>query len=112
MVACDFFVVITAAFRTLYVFLVMEIGSRRILHYNVSAPPPAEWTLQQFRKRCRAIIPIASSSTIAIASSLSKSTRVWRTWVYGFYGRRCEHRRRTRCASDWAGAFVATVSTG
>jgi hypothetical protein len=29
-VACDFFVVITAAFRTLYVFVVMEIGSRRI----------------------------------------------------------------------------------
>jgi hypothetical protein len=50
MVACDFFVVITAAFRTLYVFLVMEIGSRRILHYNVRAHPTAEWTLQQFRE--------------------------------------------------------------
>src|SRR5215467_7407359 len=47
MVACHFFVVITAAFRTLYVFLVMEIGSRRILHYNVTAHPTAEWTLQQ-----------------------------------------------------------------
>src|SRR5215469_2920825 len=50
MVACDFFVVITAAFRTLYVFLVMEIGSRRILHYNVTVHPTAEWTLQQFRE--------------------------------------------------------------
>jgi transposase InsO family protein len=50
MVACDFFVVITAAFRTLYIFLVMEIGSRRILHYNVTAHPTAEWTLQQFRE--------------------------------------------------------------
>jgi putative transposase len=49
-VACDFFVVITAAFRTLYVFVVMEIGSRRILHYNVMAHPTAEWTLQQFRE--------------------------------------------------------------
>src|SRR5215471_10830574 len=29
MVACDFFVVITATFRTLYVFVVMEIGSRQ-----------------------------------------------------------------------------------
>jgi putative transposase len=37
MVACDFFVVITATFRTLYVFLVVEIGSRRILHFNVTA---------------------------------------------------------------------------
>src|SRR5215472_3146975 len=46
--ACDFFVVITAAFRTLYVFVVMEIGSRRILHHNVTAHPTAQWTLQQF----------------------------------------------------------------
>jgi putative transposase len=49
MVACDFFVVITAAFRALYVFVVMEIGSRQILHQNVTAHPTAEWTLQQFR---------------------------------------------------------------
>jgi len=50
MVACDFFVVITAAFRTLYVFVVMEIGSRQILHRNVTGHPTAEWTLQQFRE--------------------------------------------------------------
>jgi hypothetical protein len=49
-VACDFFVVITAAFRTPYVFVVMEIGFRRILHYNVTAHPTTEWTLQQFRE--------------------------------------------------------------
>ena len=50
MVACDFFVVITAAFRTLYVFVVIEIGSRKILHQNVTAHPTAAWTLQQFRE--------------------------------------------------------------
>ena len=49
-VACDFFVVITATFRTLYVFLVIEIGSRKILHQNVTAHPTAAWTLQQFRE--------------------------------------------------------------
>src|SRR5262245_20730125 len=49
-VACDFFVVISAAFRTLYVFVVMEIGSRQILHLNATAHPTAEWTLQQFRE--------------------------------------------------------------
>ena len=50
MVACDFFVVITATFRTLYVFVVMEIGSRQILHLNATAHPTAEWTLQQLRE--------------------------------------------------------------
>jgi transposase InsO family protein len=49
-VACDFFVVVTATFRTLYVFVIMELGSRRILHHNVTAHPTAEWTLQQFRE--------------------------------------------------------------
>jgi hypothetical protein len=109
MVACDFFVVITAAFRTLYVFLVMEIGSRRILHYNVTVHPTAEWTRNSSANRCQAIISTASSSMTAIASSQRKSTRVWRSWGYEFCGRRCEPPRRTQCASDWAGAFVANV---
>ena len=49
-VACDFFVVVTATFRTLYVFVTMELGSRRILHHNVTPHPTAEWTVQQFRE--------------------------------------------------------------
>jgi transposase InsO family protein len=49
-VACDFFVVVTATFRTLYVFVILELGSRRILHHNVTLHPSAEWTLQQFRE--------------------------------------------------------------
>ena len=49
-VACDFLVVVTARFRILYVFLLMEVGTRRIVHCNVTAHPTAEWTLQQFRE--------------------------------------------------------------
>ena len=44
--ACDFLVSITAGFRVLYVLVIMEIGSRRILHHNVTAHPTAEWMLQ------------------------------------------------------------------
>jgi len=47
--ACDFFVTITANFRVLYVFVVLEVGSRRIRHWNVTEHPTAEWTAQQFR---------------------------------------------------------------
>jgi len=110
-VACDFFVVITAAFRTLYVLVVMEIGSRRILHQNVTAHPTTEWTLQQLREASRGIIRTDSSSTIEIGSSPRKSTRALPIWVYGFCGRPCEPRRRTRCASDSAAAFAGSVST-
>ena len=38
-VACDFLVVVTARFRTLYVFLLMEVGTRRIVHCNVTPHP-------------------------------------------------------------------------
>ena len=34
----------------LYVFVVMEIGSHRLLHVNVTSHPTAAWTLQQFRE--------------------------------------------------------------
>jgi putative transposase len=48
--ACDFFVVVTATFRTLYVFVVIEHGTRRFAHVNVSSSPTADWTLQQLRE--------------------------------------------------------------
>jgi len=48
--ACDFFVVVTASFRVLYVFVLLEVGTRRIVHFNVTTHPTADWTLQQFRE--------------------------------------------------------------
>jgi transposase InsO family protein len=49
-VACDFCVTMTLTFRILYVFVVIEHGSRRLLHINVTAHPTAQWTMQQFRE--------------------------------------------------------------
>ena len=49
-IAADFFVVATATFRLVYVLVIMEIGTRRILHVNVTQHPTANWTLQQFRE--------------------------------------------------------------
>lgn len=50
MVACDFCVVVTATFRLLYIFVVMEHATRRMLHANVTAHPTAPWTMQQLRE--------------------------------------------------------------
>jgi transposase InsO family protein len=49
-VACDFCVVVTATFHLLYVFVLMEHATRRILHVNATAHPTAAWTLQQLRE--------------------------------------------------------------
>src|SRR5258708_5411152 len=32
--ACDVFVTVTATFRTVYVFVVLEVGTRRVVHWN------------------------------------------------------------------------------
>ena len=47
LVSIDFFVVPTATFRVLYVFLVLEHERRRIVHFNVTDGPSAQWTGQQ-----------------------------------------------------------------
>ena len=47
--ACDFLVTVTATFRLLYVFVVIEHGSRRLVRVDVTAHPSADWTLQQLR---------------------------------------------------------------
>jgi putative transposase len=49
-VACDFCVVVTVTFRLLYVFVLMEHATRKILHANVTTHPTAQWTLQQLRE--------------------------------------------------------------
>jgi putative transposase len=47
--ACDFFVAISATFRVFYVFVVLDVGTRRIWHWNVTDHPTGAWTAQQFR---------------------------------------------------------------
>jgi putative transposase len=41
---------LTLRCRVLYVFVVMEVGTRKIVHFNVTDHPTADWTLQQFRE--------------------------------------------------------------
>jgi transposase InsO family protein len=48
--AMDFFTVSTLAFRVLYVWFVLAHGRRRVIHFNVTANPTAEWVVQQLRE--------------------------------------------------------------
>jgi transposase InsO family protein len=45
-IACDFLVAVTSTFRVLYVLVVIEHHSRRLIHFNVTA----QWTRQQLRE--------------------------------------------------------------
>ena len=45
--ACDFFTVPTVTFRVLYVFIVLRHDRRRVVHFNVTEHPYAEWAAQQ-----------------------------------------------------------------
>jgi transposase InsO family protein len=47
LVSVDFFVVPTALFKVLFVFVVLAHERRRVLHINVTHTPTAQWTAQQ-----------------------------------------------------------------
>jgi putative transposase len=49
LVSVDFFTVPTVRFQVLYVFLVLAHDRRRVIHFNVTQHPTAEWTGQQLR---------------------------------------------------------------
>ena len=49
-VSIDFFTAPSLRFQVLYVFLVLGHDRRRIVHFNVTAHPTAEWTAQQLRE--------------------------------------------------------------
>jgi transposase InsO family protein len=48
--ACDFLQTYDIFFRTIFVFVIIEIGSRRIVHFGVTRHPTDQWTAQQLRE--------------------------------------------------------------
>ena len=46
---CDFFVQYTVTLVALYVFVVMGLESRKIVHWNITRYPSLDWIRQQFR---------------------------------------------------------------
>ena len=49
-VACDFCTVVTMNFRVLYVLVLIEHGTRRLIHTNVTGNPTADWARQKLRE--------------------------------------------------------------
>ena len=49
---CDFLVQHTVGFRVLYIFVVMGLANRKVIHWRVTDHPTLEWTKQQIRNAC------------------------------------------------------------
>ena len=45
--AIDFLTVPTVTFKNLYLFLVLSLDRRRVIHFNVTTHPTADWTAIQ-----------------------------------------------------------------
>src|SRR5207253_2950722 len=52
LIALDFFTVPTATFRVLFVLIVLTHSRRRLVHFNVTEHPTAEWTARQLLEAC------------------------------------------------------------
>jgi len=48
--ACDFLQTYDLWFRTLFVFFIIELGSRRVVHFAVTSHPTDAWVAQQVRE--------------------------------------------------------------
>jgi putative transposase len=48
--ACDFLQTYDIFFRTIFVFVIIELGSRRVVHFRVTRNPTDQWVAQQWRE--------------------------------------------------------------
>ena len=101
LVSIDFFVVATVRCRVLFVFVVLAHHRRRIVHFNVTEHPTAQWTAQQLVEA----FPFDTAPRYLIRDS------------DGVYGQRVSRRIEglgiedvaTATASPWQNAYVERV---
>jgi len=48
--ACDFLQTFDVLFQTVFVFVIIELGSRRVVHFGVTRNPTDRWAAQQLRE--------------------------------------------------------------
>ena len=48
--ACDFLPVLDLTFRNVFLFFIIELSSRRVVHFGITRHPTAEWVAQQLRE--------------------------------------------------------------
>jgi len=111
LVAVDFFVVPTATFRVLYVFLVLAHERRKVLHFNITDSPSAAWTAQQLTEA------FPTRKHPAICSAIAMAFTVWNlcygplAWVWNKSSLRHAPPGRILASNGWSAPSVANVWT-
>jgi putative transposase len=78
---CDFVPVIDLLFRQLFVFFIVELESRRVVHFGVTRHPNQFWVSQQLReatldgKRPRFILRDSDSKLCGLLQSIVAASR-------------------------------------
>jgi len=87
LLACDFLRRCDSQLRVLYVFVIMEVGTRRIAHCNVTTHPSADAPAVSGDHHGRETVP-GSSSTTATTFTPPNSIRPWSRWAWASWKRR------------------------
>lgn len=118
--ACDFMTQYTALFAIVYVFIVMEIQTRRIVHCNVTESPTLDWVKMQIRDivafDCKPRFLLHHNDGIfgrfgrrKGASAATLIAGYQRRWTLRDCPRRTAHRTRMRMS---IGSIVRYAKTG
>jgi len=71
--ACDFLHTYDLFFRSLFVFVIIELGSRRLVHFGVTRNPTDAWLAQQLREAT----PFAQGPRFLIRDNDSKYSKLF-----------------------------------
>ena len=111
LLAADFCVVRTVRFRVLYVIVVMQLARRWLEPVNGLVTRRRRGPCRSSGQSSRDRTTIASSSTIATASTRPGWTPLLRQWAFGSSGHRSIRRWRTGYASGSSEVYAASAWT-
>jgi|SRR6266852_5809319 len=96
LVSIDFFIVPTIRFKLLFVLVVLEYSRRKVLHFNVTGNPTAQWTAQQIVEAFHGAARQSIFYEIVMRSTAARFDGRSRAWESSRFSAHREVHGRTR----------------